>query len=99
MTNPDEISIQAASAEQARLKTIMSSDAGKELTTLVNHLAFETRISAADAVKILEVASQQMGELNHQVNAGTFVGDEDEPEYLDEADEDEDEDEDEGDDD
>jgi ClpP class serine protease len=59
----DETTIDAAAIEeaaaakaQARMKAILASDAGKAMPTLASHLAYETKMSAEDAVKILTSA-------------------------------------------
>lgn len=56
----EEIAAKATSDAQARIKAIVSSDMGKALPTLANHLAFDTQISGADASKIMEAAKADM---------------------------------------
>lgn len=56
----EEIAAKATADAQARIKAIVSSDMGKAMPTLANHLAFDTQISGADASKILEAAKADM---------------------------------------
>jgi len=56
----EEIAAKATSDAQARIKAIVSSDMGKSLPTLANHLAFDTQISGTDASKIMEAAKADM---------------------------------------
>lgn len=63
----EEIAAKARADAQTRIKTIISSDAGKALATLANHLAFESDVSAEDAGKILAAAK---ADLDGAVEAG-----------------------------
>lgn len=63
----EEIAKKAKTDAQTRIKTIISSDAGKALATLANHLAFESDVSAEDAGKILAAAKT---DLDGAVEAG-----------------------------
>lgn len=56
----DEIAAKASTDAQARIKGIITCDAGKVMPALANHLAFDTQISSADAMKILDVAKADM---------------------------------------
>lgn len=56
----DDIAATARTDAQARIKSIITCAAGVALPALANHLAFDTQISGADAVKILDVAKADM---------------------------------------
>ncbi|KQW30758.1 hypothetical protein ASE36_00185 [Rhizobium sp. Root274] len=58
----EEIAAKATADTQARIKAIVSSDLGKTMPTLANHLAFDTTITSEVAVKILETAKADMPE-------------------------------------
>jgi ClpP class serine protease len=50
------ITAAAETAAQNRMKAILASEAGKAIPTLASHLAYETKITAEDAGKILTAA-------------------------------------------
>lgn len=52
------MSIDAANAVKARLKAIMKADAAEGREALAEHLAFETEMSAEDAIALMNAAPQ-----------------------------------------
>lgn len=58
----DEIAAKATADAQARIKAIVSSDLGKAMPTLANHIAFDTTISSEAGAKLMEAAKADMPE-------------------------------------
>lgn len=56
----EELAEKAAAAAQERIGAIISSDLGKQFQPLAHHLAFKTKVSAADCAAIMTAAKESM---------------------------------------
>lgn len=60
----EEIAEKAEAAAQERIGAIIGSDLGKQFQPLAHHLAFKTKISAADAGAIMAAANESMPKID-----------------------------------
>jgi signal peptide peptidase SppA len=56
-----EVSAQTARDTKARIKTIVTSDEGKAMPTLAEHFAYETDVSADDAIAAMKAGMSDIG--------------------------------------